>query len=265
MPKFHAKKSLGQNFLVDARYAERIVDAVSPVASDLVVEVGPGQGALTAGLVARAGHTLAVELDPRMRDELVGRFPAERFTFREADVLELDLTGEVRAMRSDRPSLDRVRLAANLPYYISSPVIAHTIAHRGAFFDATVMLQREVVDRLVARPGGKDYGALSVLVAMYCRAERLFDVPPGAFRPVPSVVSSVVRLTMLPAPAVGVPDEDFFFRLVRGSFAQRRKTLDNNLSAAGFAGLAARAGIDGRRRAETLSIDEFAALALAAS
>ena len=256
-----AKKRLGQNWLVDRRYAERIVDAVDPAPTDLVVEIGPGPGALTDLIVPRAGHTLAVELDPRMREPLEARHARDRLTVVEADVLEVDLEALVRATLAEWPHLDRVRVAANLPYYISSPVVARLIASRGVFADATLMLQREVVDRLTASPGSKDYGALTVLVAMYCDAVRLFDVPPGAFRPAPKVTSSVVRLRMRPEPAVAVPDEALFFRVVRAAFAQRRKTLANNLAAAGLAGLADRAGVDPRRRAETLGLDEFGLLA----
>jgi 16S rRNA (adenine1518-N6/adenine1519-N6)-dimethyltransferase len=259
------KKHLGQNWLVDRNYAERIVAAVDPRPTDLVVEIGPGPGALTDLFVPRAGHTLAIELDPRMRGPLVERHGTERFTLLEADVLELDLTAAIDEIRRAHPRLERARVAANLPYYISSPVVAHLIAHRRAIHDATVMLQREVVDRLTARPGGKEYGALTVLVAMYCEAKRLFDVPPGAFRPAPKVTSAVVRLLMRVEPAVAVPDERRFFAIVRAAFAQRRKTLENNLAAVGQAGLAAAAGVDPRRRAETLSIEEFAALATAAA
>lgn len=256
-----AKKNLGQNWLVDRGYAARIVDAVAPEPTDLVVEIGPGPGALTDLIVPRAGHTLAIELDARMREPLVARHDASRLTVLEADVLEVDLTDVVTGALRAHPRLDRVRVAANLPYYISSPVVAHLIRHRRALSDATLMLQREVVARLTAGPGSKDYGSLTVFVAMYCEAKRLFDVPPGAFRPVPKVTSSVVSLRMRTEPAVAVADESLFFRIVRASFAQRRKTLENNLAAAGFAGLAAAAGVDPRRRAETLSIDEFAALA----
>jgi 16S rRNA (adenine1518-N6/adenine1519-N6)-dimethyltransferase len=256
-----AKKRLGQNWLVDRRYAERIVDAVAPAPSDLVVEIGPGPGALTDLIVPRAGHTLAVELDPRMREPLEARHSSDRLTVVEADVLDLDLSGLVAATMRDRPGLARARVAANLPYFISSPVVAHLIEHRRAFSDATLMLQREVVDRLTARPGTRDYGSLTVFVAMYCEAKRLFEVPPGAFRPAPKVTSSVVRLSMRAAPAVAVADEPLFLRIVRASFAQRRKTLENNLAAAGLAGLAGRAGVDPRRRAETLDLAEFAALA----
>lgn len=259
-----AKKRLGQNWLVDRRYAERIVDAVDPQPTDLVVEIGPGPGALTNLLVPRAGHTIAVELDPRMREPLEARHGAERLTVVEADVLDLDLSATIAEALAPRPDLGRVHVAANLPYYISSPVVAHLVAHRRAIADATLMLQREVVDRLTAEPGGKEYGSLTVFVSMYTKARRLFDVPPGAFRPVPKVHSSVVRMEMLSAPAVDVGDEARFFRIVRAAFAQRRKTLENNLSAIGYAGVAAAAGIDPRRRAETLGLAEFAALADAA-
>ncbi len=260
-----AKKRLGQNWLVDRRYAERIVEAVDPLTTDLVVEIGPGPGALTDLLVPRAGHTLAIELDPRMREPLEARHGADRLTVVEADVLELDLSHAIGDARAARSELTRARVVANLPYYISSPVVAHLIADRRAIVDATLMLQREVVDRLTADPGGKEYGSLTVFVSMYTRARRLFDVPPGAFRPVPNVHSSVVRIEMLPEPAVTVVDEARFLRIVRASFAQRRKTLENNLSAAGYVGLAAAAGIDPRRRAETLDLGEFAALANAVS
>jgi 16S rRNA (adenine1518-N6/adenine1519-N6)-dimethyltransferase len=258
-----AKKALGQNWLVDGEYARRIVAAVAPAPSDLVVEIGPGPGALTDLVVPRAGHTLAIELDPRMLAPLSGRHSVDRLTLVEADVLGVDLSTLVHDVLAARPWLDRARVLANLPYYISSPVLAHLIAHRRALADATVMLQREVVARITARPGGKEYGSLSVLVAMYCEAKRLFDVPPGAFRPMPKVVSSVLRLVFRETPAVAVPDEARFFAIVRAAFAQRRKTLENSLRAAGLAGLAEDAGLDPRSRAETLSLDEFAALALA--
>jgi 16S rRNA (adenine1518-N6/adenine1519-N6)-dimethyltransferase len=257
-------KRLGQNWLVDRRYAERIVDAVAPAPSDLVVEIGPGPGALTDLLVPRAGHTLAVEIDPRMLEPLAARHLPDRLTVLHADVLQVDVSAVVGAALAERPALGRARVVANLPYYISSPVLAHLIDHRRVLTDITVMLQREVVDRLAATPGGKEYGALTVLVAMYCEPKRLFDVPPGAFRPAPKVRSSVVRLSIRPGPAVDVPDEELFFKIVRAAFAQRRKTLENSLKAAGFGGLPAAAGLDPRRRAETLGLAEFAALARAA-
>ena len=256
-----ARKHLGQNWLADPRYADRIVDAVDPRATDLVIEIGPGPGALTDRIVPRAGHTIAIELDPRMREPLEARHERDRLAIIEADVLETDLTKLIADACAFRPSIERVRVAANLPYYISSAVLVHLIEHRGALFDATLMLQKEVVERLVARPGGKDYGSLTVFVAMYAEASRLFDVPPGAFRPAPKVTSSVIALRFRDRPAEDVPDAALFNRIVRAAFAQRRKTLGNCLAAGGFGGLAERAGIDPRRRAETLHLSEFAALA----
>ena len=145
-----AKKHLGQNWLVDRRYAERIVDAVAPEPTDLIVEIGPGPGALTDLIVPRAGHTLAIELDPRMREPLATRHSPERLTVVEADVLAVDFGALVARARAAHPELRRARVAANLPYYISSPVIAMLIEHRAAITDATVMLQKEVVERLTA-------------------------------------------------------------------------------------------------------------------
>jgi len=260
-----AKKELGQNWLTDAQYARRIVDAVAPSPEDLVVEIGPGPGALTDLMVPLARHTIAIELDRRMIEPLRARHDADRLTVVEADVLEVDLHALVESARVMRPGLGRAHVIANLPYYISSPVLVRLVEARRAFADAAIMLQREVVDRITASPGGKEYGTLSVLVATYCRAKRLFDVPPGAFRPMPSVVSSVVRLEFLAEPAVIVPDERLYFTLVRGAFAQRRKTLENNLRALGFKGLAEEAGVAPTRRAETLSLEEFAALARGAA
>jgi 16S rRNA (adenine1518-N6/adenine1519-N6)-dimethyltransferase len=259
-----AKKELGQNWLTDSTYARRIVDAVAPTASDLVLEIGPGPGALTDLIVPLAGHTIAVELDRRMVGPLRERHGDERLTVVEGDVLALDLSDMVRRARGGRREIARARVVANLPYYISSPVLVHLVAHRAELADATVMLQREVVDRITARPGGKEYGALTVLMAMYCETKRLFDVPPGAFRPVPKVVSSVVRLGFRSRMAVDVDDERRFFAIVRGAFAKRRKTLENNLRAIGLPGLSAEAGLDPARRAETLTLEEFALLARAA-
>lgn len=256
-----ARKRLGQNWLVDASYARRIVDAAGLRASDLVIEIGPGPGALTDLLVERSGHVAAIELDPRMRGPLEHRHDAARLTVIEGDVLETDIRLLASSVRSSRPCLTRTLVVANLPYNISSAVLAQLIEARGSLAGAVLMLQREVVERITAQAGGRDYGALTVLVQMHSEATRLFDVPPGAFRPAPKVVSSVVRLSMRERPAVAVPDESVFFSIVRGAFAHRRKTLENNLSAIGFAGLAAEAGIDPRRRAETLSLAEFAALA----
>ena len=270
-----AKKSLGQNFLVDSRVAARVINAVSPLPTDIVIEVGPGRGELTRALVARSGYVVAVEIDRRLIDALRSSLPSEKFTLVEADALKVnwsELAG-IAEVEVDRlvgsvihgTAIRRVRVVANLPYYISTPIIERLIRARGLIHDMTLMLQNEVADRITSEPGRKEYGSLSVLVQCYCTATKLFEVPPSAFKPAPKVRSAVVSLVVRARPAVDVDDDNRFLALVRGAFAQRRKTIANNLKAfAGAIGLSTsvdvaleRARIDGRRRAETLSIEEF--------
>jgi len=270
-----AKKSLGQNFLVDKNVSRRIVDSVSPQKHDLIIEIGPGRGALTRLLSESAGHIIALEIDARLVEEVRNSISATNLEIIEADALRLDwrkfLTdardswARSRQQGDERP---RIRVVANLPYYISTPILQRLIGHHDLIFDMTLMLQSEVVERMAAAPGGREYGYLSVLVQYYCEAKRLIDVPPSAFKPVPKVQSSVVRLVMRERPPVEVTNEKSFFALVRAAFAQRRKTILNNLRAA-HASLAfeipieqalARANIDSRTRAEALSIADFAAL-----
>ena len=273
-----AKKSLGQNFLVDARVASRIIDAVSPVPTDIVIEVGPGRGELTRALVGRSGYVVAVEIDRRLINGLRSSLPREKFAIVEADALKVKWSelAELAEVEVDRfqgsvlpgSSKRRVRVVANLPYYISTSIIERLIRARRIVYDMTLMLQNEVADRITSEPGRKEYGSLSVLVQCYCIATKLFEVPPSAFKPAPKVQSAVVRLVVRERASVDVDDEDKFFALVRAAFAQRRKTIANNLKAfAGAIGLATsidvaleRARIDSRRRAETLSIEEFNAL-----
>jgi 16S rRNA (adenine1518-N6/adenine1519-N6)-dimethyltransferase len=252
-------KSLGQHWLLDRRVVERIIAAVKPSAADLIVEIGPGRGALTGELVRHAGHVVAFELDKRLIGELRHAYDGPRCAIVEADVTKLDLRRVVTETKAEH-GLERARVVANLPYNISSPVLVQLAAARSCLLDATLMLQREVVDRVTARPGSKDYGALTVLMNYHCQATRLFDVPAGAFRPVPKVTSAVLRLEFREAPVVEVSDEEFFFAVVRRAFGQRRKTLGNALR-----GLVDRkqfeaAGVDPGRRAETLSVEEFARL-----
>jgi 16S rRNA (adenine1518-N6/adenine1519-N6)-dimethyltransferase len=273
-----AKKSLGQNFLVDSRVAARVIDAVSPLPTDIVIEVGPGRGELTRSLVARSGYVIAVEIDRRLIDGLRSSLPPGKFTLVEDDALKVNWSqlAELAEVEVDRfrgsvvPSSTkrRVRVVANLPYYISTPIIERLIRARAILHDMTLMLQNEVADRITSEPGRKEYGSLSVLVQSYCIATKLFEVPPSAFKPAPKVRSAVVRLAVRVRAAVDVDDEDKFSALVRAAFAQRRKTIANNLKA--FAGAISlptsidialkKALIDGRRRAETLSIEEFNAL-----
>ena len=262
-----AKKRLGQNFLVDETYARRIVGALAPTADETVVEIGPGRGALTALLLEDAGRVVAVEFDRELAPVLRAKFALrDNFVLVEADALEVDFCQVVAPAAS-------ARLVANLPYNISTAILQRLIGQRRCITEMVLMLQREVVERITAAPGSGERGYLSVLVEAFCEAERLFDVPPGAFRPVPKVTSTVVRLRARSAPAVEEVGEDFFLALVGAGFAQRRKTIQNNLRAApdalrarveaagGPARLLGAAGVDARRRPETLTLDEWLALA----
>jgi 16S rRNA (adenine1518-N6/adenine1519-N6)-dimethyltransferase len=270
-----AKKSLGQNFLVDAAVSRRIVDAVAPRPGDIIFEIGPGTGALTRLLVERAGLVAAVEIDRRLVNQLVSTTSANNLSIIEADALALDWDSLVEQSISSWHELNkgvasdpRLRVVANLPYYISTPIIERLIALRGRLFDMTLMLQKEVVERIASPPGSREYGYLSVLVQFYCDAEKLFDVAPSAFNPAPKVRSAIVRLALRDRPAVSATDEKRFFSFVGAAFAQRRKTISNNLKAATGtlhfvrpieAALEA-SGVKPQRRAETLSLEEFGAL-----
>jgi 16S rRNA (adenine1518-N6/adenine1519-N6)-dimethyltransferase len=260
----HAKKSLGQNFLVGTHYPQRIVTSVAPQPDETILEIGPGHGALTELLVATNANVIAIELDRALISELNAQFAdAPNFRLVEADALEVNFCELIQPASS-------ARVVANLPYYISTAILQRLLEHRACLTEMTVMLQREVVERIVAQPGGKEYGYLAALVQFFCEAKKLFDVPPGAFRPVPKVTSSVVRLRVRATPAAVVADEVFFVELLKVLFAQRRKTIWNNLRAAKGrlhkddlqlrAALEA-APIDPQRRAETLSLEETAKLA----
>jgi 16S rRNA (adenine1518-N6/adenine1519-N6)-dimethyltransferase len=254
-----AKSKLGQNFLIDPQAAERIANACGDLAGRTVVEIGPGRGAITGALAARAKQVIAIELDRGLAAELRRRFTSEQVTLVEQDVLDFDF-----AAAAER-SGGRLGVAGNLPYYITSPILLKLAASHAALATAVLMVQREVADRLVAAPGSREYGLLSVTTQMYGPFERLFSLPPQAFSPPPEVHSTVIRWRFAPRFAeLGVP-EDHFLAFVRQAFAQKRKTLANNLRAAGIAPEAAahameQAGIEPRARAETLSLEAFAAL-----
>lgn len=258
-----AKRRFGQNFLVDPTYQRRIVAALGAIANQTVVEIGPGHGALTRWLVEAGANVIAVETDRDLIPRLAASFGTKPgFRLIEADALEVDF--------SQFASGSRIPVIGNLPYNISTPLIQHLVDSRESISELVVMLQREVVDRMTAVPGGKEYGYLSVLTQIYCETERLFDVPPGAFRPAPKVVSSVVRLRVSLNSRVPVADERLFVRVAQVIFAQRRKTLLNNLKAgsgrvglvpfAAFEGELSAGNIDLRRRAETLTLLEIAQL-----
>jgi 16S rRNA (adenine1518-N6/adenine1519-N6)-dimethyltransferase len=254
-----AHKRLGQHFL-EAAWADRLVASLEPRPADRFLEIGPGPGALTLRLAPRVAHLTAVELDPRMITELSRRLPGN-VTLVEGDFLEFDLA----ALAAAAP----LRVAGNLPYNVSSPILFGLIrAYRAgaALVDATLMVQREVADRMQASPGTGDYGVLAILVQLHADVRRLLTLPPGAFRPVPKVHSAVMRLTFR-APAVTLRDEPTFEAMVRSMFMQRRKMLGNALapfaesrSRSARAALEA-AGIAGARRPETLQLEELARLA----
>jgi len=252
------RRALGQHFLRDAGMARAVVDLVAPTANDLVVEIGPGQGALTGELERRAGRVLALEVDAELAARLRPRFPG-------AEVVETDArTWDYGAL--ERPPGGRVLVVGNLPYSVGKPILMALVAARTAIDAMALMLQREVADRVAAAPGSRIYGSMSVLTQIYCDVRVALRVPPEAFRPPPKVDSAVIRLAVLPAPRVALADERRFHVVVRAAFAQRRKTLANTLAAGlglpaeAIRAAAEAAGIDPSRRAETLTILEFAAL-----
>jgi 16S rRNA (adenine1518-N6/adenine1519-N6)-dimethyltransferase len=251
------KKSFGQHFLHEKRYIERIVSAISPRAEDMVVEIGPGEGALTLPLLAAAGKLTAIELDTDLIPDLQARAASVgSLTIVHSDVLKVDFT----ALARER-GVAKLRVAGNLPYYISSPILFHCVEHAGAISDMHFMLQKEVVDRMAAEPGSKVYGRLSVMLQLACRVEPLFDVPPGAFRPPPKVDSAVVRLVPLPPEQLPDADPARLHTVVKAAFAQRRKTLGNALKQVMDAQAIEAAGIDPKARAEVLSPADFIRLA----
>ncbi|MGA9061603.1 MAG: 16S rRNA (adenine(1518)-N(6)/adenine(1519)-N(6))-dimethyltransferase RsmA [Terracidiphilus sp.] len=253
------KPKLGQNFLVDTQAAQQIVAALGEIAGRTVVEIGPGRGAITGALAARAGHVVAVELDRELAAGLRTRFEPERVTVIEQDVLQFVFAAAAAK------SGERLRVAGNLPYSITSPILLKLAACHAALDLAVLMVQREVADRVTAAPGSRDYGLLTVTMQMYGPVERLFTLPPSAFSPRPQVHSTVFRWRFAPRFAELGLVEAGFLRFLRQVFAQKRKTLANNLRAAGFAPTAAAAacaaaGIDAQARAEAIPVEGLAAL-----
>jgi 16S rRNA (adenine1518-N6/adenine1519-N6)-dimethyltransferase len=253
------RRALGQHFLRDHGIARSIVDLVHPTPRDLVVEIGPGDGALTGELAARAGRVVALEVDRALAAGVRARFP-------DIEVIEADArTWDYTALA--RPPGGRVLVVGNLPYSVGTTILTALVGARTAIDEMALMLQREVAERVAAAPGSRVYGSLSVFVQLRADVRLALRVPPGAFRPPPKVDSAVLHLRALPALRVPVADEAHLTRVVQAAFARRRKTLANALAA----GLAmtvedarravAEAGVDPGRRAETLAIGEFAALA----
>jgi 16S rRNA (adenine1518-N6/adenine1519-N6)-dimethyltransferase len=255
-----AKKRYGQHFL-EAAWADRLIAAIAPAAGDRFVEIGPGRGALTARLAPRVAHLTAVEIDPDMVAALSERALTGNVAVVQSDFLEFDLGAAAGA--------GPLRVAGNVPYNAASHIVLELLdaRRRGVpITDATLMVQREVADRIAAAPGTRDYGTLSIFVQLRASVRRLLALPPGAFRPAPKVHSAVIGLTFHD-PAVAMRDEPTFEALVRSIFTQRRKTLANALARfAAARGMTARdaiarASLDGTRRPETLQLTELARLA----
>jgi len=267
--RHHPSKRLGQNFLNDRRTIDRIIQALGPRSHETIIEIGPGRGALTAQLVENAGALVAIEFDRNLIAGLLERFGSSpNFKLVQGDALTTDFCSEIK------PAL-QARLIANLPYNISTAILQRLIEQRSCLTEMILMLQREVVERISAPAASTDRGYLSVVVEAYCETEKLFDVAPGAFRPIPKVWSSVIRLKVRPQFAVSVKNEALLWQVVSAGFAQRRKTILNNLRSAppglqeliklhgGASIVLCQAEVDLRRRAETLTLEEWSRIAQA--
>ena len=256
---FKFTKSLGQNFLVDQSVPRDIVDGADVGPEDLVIEIGPGVGTLTAQLLKIAKRVVAIELDdsliPILTEELGGY---SNFSLIHNDALKVNFDEIIGDEKS-------VKLVANLPYYVTTPIIVKLLKEKHKFKSLTIMIQKEVAERMNAEPGNKEYGALTLLVQYYCNTKIVRKVPPACFIPRPKVDSIVIRLDKLDEPKVKVDNEKLFFDIIRNSFNMRRKTLWNGVKSIGPAKekleeAFEKAGVDPKRRGETLTIQEFATL-----
>ena len=256
--KLRADKKLGQNFLIDENVVRQIVEAAELSEADIVLEVGPGIGTLTQGLAESKAQVVAVELDTRLLPVLATTLEGyDNVRVVHGDILKVNIMEEVGA-----PSF---KVCANLPYYITTPIIFALLEKRLPMERLVAMVQKEVAERMAAQPGGKDYGALSVAIQYYTEPEIAFIVPPTSFIPAPAVDSAVIVCKRREKPPVEVCDEALFFRVVKAAFSLRRKMLSNSLKNMGIkaeqvAKWLELAGVDGKRRAETLSLEDFAKL-----
>ncbi|NHC42391.1 16S rRNA (adenine(1518)-N(6)/adenine(1519)-N(6))-dimethyltransferase RsmA [Neobacillus drentensis] len=264
---FSFKKSLGQNFLIDTNILKKIVSFADLTQESGAIEIGPGIGALTEQLARTSKKVVAFEIDQRLLpilNDTLSPYPNVKIIHN--DVLEADVA---EVMKEEFNDIDNVMVVANLPYYVTTPIIMKLLEEHLPIRGIVCMLQKEVADRISAKPGTKDYGSLSIAVQYYTEAETVMIVPKTVFVPQPNVDSAVIRLTRREQPAVAVTDESFFFQVTRASFAQRRKTLLNNLTSQLPEGKQKKedilqalsaSGIDPTRRGETLSLEEFGRL-----
>jgi len=246
------KKHLGQNFLFDPLILDNIIQASGLSGEDTVVEIGPGPGRLTRKLAEIVKRLIAIELDPELYERLKGDFIA----YRNVEIIHAD------ALKFPFETIGKFKVVANIPYYITTPIIFRLLEAREYLQSMTLTTQKEVAERIAAEPGGKDYGVLTIMIQYFAQAELMFIIPKEAFRPVPKVDSAVVHMKILERPSVMVRDEKMFFRLVRTAFSQRRKTLSNSLKGISdnIKDVLLQSGIDPQRRPETLSLEEFARL-----
>jgi len=261
---FRLSKGLGQNFLIDEDILKGILDGAEIGPEDRVLEIGPGFGVLTTGLCSRANKVVSVELDKRIFDILrVNLSGFSNFELIEGDILQVDINDILKNKLDGK----KAKVVANLPYYITTPIIMKLLEQHYDFQSITVMVQKEVAERLCASPGGKDYGAITVSANYYASIKKVLDVPADSFIPPPEVESAVIRFDVREKPPVILEDEALFFKVIKAAFGQRRKTLLNALSSGSFCNskeqvkeVLEACGIDGIRRGETLSIEEYALL-----
>lgn len=265
--KFAFKKSLGQNFLIDVNILENIIHHANIDKTAGAIEIGPGIGALTEQLAIHADRVAAFEIDQRLLPILEDTLGA----YSNVEIIHQDiLKADVKEIIKNHFKADQaIHVVANLPYYITTPILMKLLRDRLPIDSITVMIQKEVAERMAAKPNSKSYGSLTIAVQYYTHAKVVMTVPKTVFNPQPNVDSSILQLKLREEPAVQVNDEDFFFGIVKASFAQRRKTLRNNLAnyfadafdKAAIDAVLQRIGIDGSRRGESLDIEEFAVLA----
>lgn len=254
-----ANKKLGQNFLINEEVIDEIVQKSEITNEDVVIEIGPGLGSLTKALLGKAKKVVVIELDPNMVDVLKSRFLNDNLEIVFGDVLKVDLNEIIGKETS-------VKVVANLPYYITTPIIMKLLEERYKFKSITVMVQKEVGERICSEPGTKEYGAITIAVKYYSVPQIIIDVPKENFLPSPEVDSCVIKLDILEAPSVNVKDEDKFFEIVRNGFNHRRKTISNSLSSGNvdkenIINILNKLNINEKLRAENLSIQDFANIA----
>ena len=262
---FNFQKKFGQNFLIDTHVLEKIMDSAEITQEDCVLEIGPGIGTMTQYLAERAGHVVVVEIDKNLIPILEETLSAyDNVTIINNDILKVDINKLVDELNDGKP----IKVVANLPYYITTPIIMGLFESHVPIKSITIMVQKEVADRMQVGPGTKDYGALSLAVQYYAKPQIVANVPPNCFIPRPNVGSAVIRLTRYEKPPVEVADEKRMFALIRASFNQRRKTLVNGLTNAPELGLSKEAvtealeklGLSPTVRGETLTLEQFAEL-----